>query len=269
MTPSLLALLALVGFAAGFVDAIAGGGGLITLPALALAGLDPVAAVATNKLGGVFGSGSATLAFARAGEIDLATMSGSALAALVGGAAGALALPCAPRQALGAALPFVLIAVALYFALAPEMGPKRGKARLGPRLAALTLAPAIGFYDGVFGPGAGSFYMIGFFALAGFGLIGAIAAARIANFGSNAGSLAVYALGGHIALAPGLAMGLGAFLGARLGAHSALRAGARLARPLIVVVSCAMALKLASAPGAPLREWLEPIVRGAIGGVDS
>ncbi|MFZ1963862.1 MAG: TSUP family transporter [Roseiarcus sp.] len=266
MTPSLLALLPLVGFAAGFVDAIAGGGGLITLPALALAGLDPVAAVATNKLGGVFGSGSATLAFARAGEIDLATMSESALAALVGGAAGALALPYAPRQALGAALPFVLVAVALYFALAPEMGPKLGKARLGPRVTALTLAPAIGFYDGVFGPGAGSFYMIGFFALAGFGLIGAIAAARIANFGSNAGSLAVYALGGHIALAPGLAMGLGAFLGARLGAHSALRAGARLARPLIVVVSCAMALKLASAPGAPLREWLEPIVRGAIGG---
>jgi hypothetical protein len=266
MTPAVLALLALVGFAAGFVDAIAGGGGLVTLPALALAGLDPVAAVATNKLGGVFGSGSATLAFTRAGKIDLATMSGSALAALVGGAAGALALPYAPRQALSAALPFVLIAVALIFALAPEMGPKRGRARLGPRATALTLAPAIGFYDGVFGPGAGSFYMVGFFALAGFGLIGAIAAARVANFGSNAGSLAVYALGGHIALAPGLAMGLGAFLGARLGAHSALRAGARLARPLIVVVSCAMALRLASAPGAPLREWLGPIVRGAIGG---
>ena len=266
MTPSLLALLALVGFAAGFVDAIAGGGGLITLPVLALAGLDPVAAVATNKLGGVFGSGSATLAFARAGKIDLATMSGSALAALIGGAAGAVALPYAPRQALSAALPFVLIAVALYFALAPEMGSKLGKARIGPRLAALTLAPAIGFYDGVFGPGAGSFYMIGFFALAGFGLIGAIAAARVANFGSNAGSLAVYALGGHIALAPGLAMGLGAFLGARIGAHSALRAGARLARPLIVVVCCAMALKLASAPGAPLREWLFPVARGAIGG---
>jgi uncharacterized membrane protein YfcA len=266
MTPSLLALLALVGFVAGFVDAIAGGGGLLTLPALALAGLDPVAAVATNKLGGVFGSGSATLAFARAGKIDLATMSESALAALVGGAAGALALPYAPRQALSAALPFVLVAVALYFAVAPPMEESLRKARISPRLYALTLAPAIGFYDGVFGPGAGSFYMIGFLALAGFGLIGAIASARIANFGSNAGSLAVYALGGHIALAPGLAMGVGAFLGARLGAHSALKAGARLARPLIVVVSCAMALKLASAPGAPLREWLLPMLRGAIGG---
>jgi len=266
LTASLLALLAFVGFAAGFVDAIAGGGGLLTLPALALAGLDPVAVVATNKLGSVFGSGSATLAFARAGKIDLATMSESALAALVGSVAGALALPFAPRQALASALPFVLVAVALYFAVAPPMGEGLRKARLSPRLYALTLAPAIGFYDGVFGPGAGSFYMIGFLALAGFGLIGAIAGARIANFGSNAGSLAVYALGGHIALAPGLAMGVGAFLGARLGAHSALKAGARLARPLIVLVSCAMALKLASAPGAPLREWLEPMLRGAIGG---
>jgi len=266
MTPSLLALLALVGFAAGFVDAIAGGGGLVTVPALALAGLDPVAVVATNKLASTFGSGSATLAFARAGKIDLRTMAEPALAALVGSVAGALALPYAPREALSSALPFVLVAVALYFALAPPMGESLRKARLSPRLYALTLAPAIGFYDGVFGPGAGSFYMIGFLALAGFGLIGAIASARIANFGSNAGSLAVYALGGHIALAPGLAMGAGALIGARLGAHSALRAGARLVRPLIVLVSCAMALRLATLPGAPLRQWFETILRAAIGG---
>lgn len=266
MTASVLALLALVGFAAGFVDAIAGGGGLVTVPALALAGLDPVAAVATNKLAGAFGLGSATLAFARAGEIDLRTMAEPALGALLGAALGALALPYAPREALAGALPFVLVAVALYFALAPAMGENLRKARLSPRFYALTLAPAIGFYDGVFGPGAGSFYMIGFLALAGCGLIGAIASARIANFGSNVGSLAVYAVSGHIALAPGLAMGAGALLGARLGAHSALRAGARLARPLIVVVSCAMALRLASLPGAPLRQWFEPILRGAIGG---
>ena len=99
--------------------------------------------------------------------------------------------------------------------------------------------------------------MIGFLALAGFGLIRAIASARIANFGSNAGSLAIYALSGNIAVAPGLAMGLGCFLGARVGAHSALRAGAGLVRPLIVLMSCAMALRLATLPGAPLRLWFE------------
>jgi uncharacterized membrane protein YfcA len=266
MSLTLLAELALVGLVAGFVDAIAGGGGLLTLPALALAGLDPVAAVATNKLGGVFGSGSATLAFARAGEIDARTMAEPALAALLGSIVGALALPYAPRQALAAALPLVLVVVALYFAFAPAMDERLSKARLTPRAYALTLAPAIGFYDGVFGPGAGSFYMIGFLALAGFGLIGAIASARIANFGSNLGSLAVYALAGHILLAPGLAIGAGQFLGARLGARSAMRAGARLARPLIVVVSCAMALKLAIEPGAPLRQWLAPALSATFGG---
>src|SRR5208283_2132097 len=115
MTPTVLATLALVGFVSGFVDAIAGGGGLLTLPALALAGLDPVAAVATNKLAGAFGSGSATLAFWRAGKIE-AAMAPSALAAALGAALGAVALPFAPRSALAAALPVVLVAVALYFA---------------------------------------------------------------------------------------------------------------------------------------------------------
>ena len=236
MTPSFLALLALVGFAAGFVDAIAGGGGLVTCPPSRSPGLDPVAAVATNKLGGVLrlGLGDAGVRargrdrFGRRCRSRRSPRSSARWRA-------ALALPYAPRQALGAALPFVLVAIALYFALAPQMGESLGRARLSPRVYALTLAPTIGFYDGVFGPGSGSFYMIGFLALAGFGLIGAIAGARIANFGSNAGSLAVYALGGHIGLAPGLAMGAGALVGRApgraFGAEGRRAAGAAVDRP--------------------------------------
>jgi uncharacterized membrane protein YfcA len=257
----ILALLALVGFGAGFVDAIAGGGGLLTLPSLALAGLDPVAAVATNKLASTFGSGSATFAFWRSGKIEPA-MAPSAMAAAIGAALGALALPWAPRELLVEALPVVLIAVALYFALAPNLTEAQRRARVTPRLFAWTLAPAIGFYDGVFGPGAGSFYMIGFVVLAGFGLTRAMAAARFANFGSNIGSLLIYATGGHIFVPAGLAMGAGAFLGARLGARAALRQGARLVRPLIVVVCCAMALKLMSAPGGILASAWKSIAGG-------
>jgi len=251
MSPFVLALLALVGFGSGFVDAIAGGGGLLTLPSLALAGLDPIAAVATNKLASTFGSGSATLAFWRAGKIEN-NMAPSALAAGAGATFGALALPHAPRALLSQALPIVLVAVALYFAFAPNLGEAQRHQRLSPARYASTLAPAIGFYDGVFGPGAGSFYMISFVALAGFGLTRAMAGARFANLGSNIGSLMIYALSGHIFVAAGLAMGGGAFLGARLGARSAISAGARLVRPLIVVVSCAMALKLMTAPGGLL-----------------
>ncbi len=251
MTPLVLAMLGVVGFASGFVDAVAGGGGLLTLPALALTGLDPVSAVATNKLASTFGSGSATLSFWRAGKIE-AAMAPFALAAAVGAALGALALPWAPRAALAGALPVVLVAVALYFAFAPRLDETQRPPRLSLGGFAATLAPAIGFYDGVFGPGAGSFYMVALVALCGFGLIRAMAGARFANFGSNVGSLALYAVSGHIVVSAGLAMGVGAFLGARVGAHAAMRAGARLVRPLIVAMSCAMALKLMSAPGGML-----------------
>jgi uncharacterized membrane protein YfcA len=251
MSLLVLAVLALVGFASGFVDAIAGGGGLLTVPSLALAGLGPVAAVATNKLAGTFGTASATFSFARAGKIK-PNMAPAALAACVGAMLGALALPYAPRALLSLALPFVLIGVALYFAFAPNLGEAERRQRISPALYASTLAPAIGFYDGVFGPGAGSFYMIGLVVLVGVGIIPAMAGARSSNFGSNLGALVVYAVSGQIVLAAGLAMGAGAFIGARLGARTALRAGAWLVRLLIVVVSCAMALRLLAATGGPL-----------------
>jgi uncharacterized membrane protein YfcA len=256
MSIEMLAILAVVGLVAGFFDAIAGGGGLLTVPAFALAGLDPVAVVATNKLCGCFGTGSSTLAFARAGKIDFSRMWPSAVGAGAGSILGALALPFAPREAANIALPFILVAVALYFALSPQMGDSDRHQRLSERAYSWTLAPLIGFYDGVFGPGAGSFYTIGFVALVGFGVTRAIANARLANFASNVGGLAIYAFGGHIVLAPGLAVGLGQFVGSRLGAKAALGAGVRLVRPLIVIVSCLMALRLATSPTYPLHPWL-------------
>jgi uncharacterized protein len=263
---STLAILALVGLVAGFVDAVAGGGGLLTVPALALAGLDPVAAVATNKVNGVFGTASATWTFARLGKIDLGVMWPSALAAGLGSIAGALVLPIAPREAVSACLPIVLIGVALYFAFSRQMGDEDRAQRLSERAYAFTVAPLVGFYDGVFGPGAGSFYTIGFVALVGFGVTRAIANARLANFASNLGSLAIFAFGGQIVLTAGLAMGIGQFLGSRLGAHAVLGAGSRLVRPLIVVVSCAMAIKLASSPGNPAHSVIVNVAKFLFGG---
>jgi uncharacterized protein len=266
MSLEMLAVLALVGFAAGFLDSIAGGGGLLAVPAYALAGLDPVAAVATNKLSSTFGSGSATFAFARAGKIDLRRMWPSALSAGLGSILGALALPFAPREAASIALPFILIAVALYFAFSPQMGESDRHQRLSERAYAWTLAPLIGFYDGVFGPGAGSFYAIGFVALVGFGVTRAIANARLANFASNIGGLVVFAFGAHIVVAAGLSMGVGQFLGSRLGARAVLGAGANLARPLIVAVSCVMALRLATSQTYPLHDWMMNLAKHWIGG---
>ena len=262
LDPLSLAALGLVAFVAGVIDAIAGGGGLLTVPALALAGLDPVSVIATNKLNSSFGSGSSTLAFARAGHIDLGRMGPLALAAGLGGVAGALMLAHVPRDWAMLALPFILMAVALYFAFSPGFGDQDRTARVPLALCGLTLVPLIGFYDGVFGPGAGSFYMVGFAALAGFGAVRASAYTKLCNFGSNIGSFALYAFSGHVVWLAGLVMAPAQFLGSQIGARLAMRNGAWLIRPLLVLMSAALALRLALVPGHPAGEFLRRWVAG-------
>ncbi|UMY19375.1 TSUP family transporter [Methylobacterium organophilum] len=258
--PSLIAGLFGVALVAGTCDAIAGGGGLLTLPALLLAGLDPVSAIATNKLQGSAGSVSATLAFARRGLIRWPEAAPAALAAGAASVAGALCVSLLPKSALDALVPLLLIGIAVYFATARRIRNEDAAARLSPKTFALTLAPAVGFYDGVFGPGAGSFYMIGFVTLLGLGIVRATAHTKLANAASNLGSLALFTLQGTVIWPVGLAMALGAFLGAQVGSRLAMRLGARLIRPLLVVIACAMAARLLANPENPLRRaglgWL-------------
>ncbi|MEI9418231.1 TSUP family transporter [Mesorhizobium sp. Cs1321R2N1] len=248
-----IAMLALAAFAAGFVDSIAGGGGLITIPALLLAGFSPVEALGTNKLQGMFGSGSATIHYASKGHVDLRRQLPSALLALAGGAVGALLATIVPGDLLRAALPLVLIAIALYFALKPNMNDVDRAERLSPFLFGVTVVPAIGFYDGVFGPGAGSFYMLAFVTLAGYGVLKATAHTKLLNFASNIGGFIVFAAVGVISWKIGLMMGVAQFLGARLGASLAMRIGAKLIKPLLVIVCVALAVKLLADPANPLR----------------
>ncbi|TPM25954.1 TSUP family transporter [Mesorhizobium sp. B2-3-4] len=248
-----IAMLAFAGFAAGFVDSIAGGGGLITIPALLLAGFSPVEALGTNKLQGMFGSGSATIHYASKGHVDLRRQLPSALLALTGSAVGALLATVVPGDLLRALLPLVLIAIALYFALKPNMNDVDRVERLSPFLFGVTMVPAIGFYDGVFGPGAGSFYMLAFVTLAGYGVLKATAHTKLLNFASNIGGFIVFAAVGVIFWKIGLMMGVAQFLGARLGASLAMRIGARLIKPLLVIVCVALAVKLLADPANPLR----------------
>ncbi len=194
--PETIAGLFGVAVIAGAIDAIAGGGGLMTLPALLLAGLDPVSAIATNKLQSSAGSISATIAFARRGLIRWRVAGPAALAAGLASVAGALCVSLLPRAFLDGLVPLLLIGIALYFATARRMSNDDATARIGPNLFALTLAPAVGFYDGVFGPGAGSFYMIGFVTLLGLGVVRATAHTKLSNAASNVGSLALFTLQG-------------------------------------------------------------------------
>lgn len=249
-------MLAFAAFAAGFVDSIAGGGGLITVPALLLAGFAPVEALGTNKLQGLFGSGSATLAYAAKGHVHLRYQLPSALMAIAGGVVGALAATVVPAAILSAALPIVLVAIALYFAIKPNMGDIDSARRLSHFLFGALIVPAIGFYDGIFGPGAGSFYMLAFVSLAGYGILKATAHTKLLNFSSNVGGFIVFASVGVVAWKIGLLMGAAQFLGARLGAHMAIKNGARLIKPLLVIVCVALAIKLLADPANPLRQMV-------------
>ena len=262
LDPGLVAGLFGVSLIAGCCDAIAGGGGLLTLPALLLAGLDPVTAIATNKLQGTAGSVSATIAFARRGLIRWREAAPAALSAGAAGLAGAFCVSLLPKGVLSAVVPLLLIGIAVYFATARRIRNEDAAARIAPGLFAVTLAPVVGFYDGVFGPGAGSFYMIGFVSLLGLGIVRATAHTKLANAASNLASLAVFAIQGVIVWPVGLAMALGAFLGAQAGSVLAMRLGARLIRPLLVIIACAMALRLLGNPDNPLRQAVSGLFPG-------
>lgn len=244
VTFELLALLVLAAFVAGFIDSIAGGGGLIAVPALLLAGADPVTALATNKLQGMFGAGAAAASYARAGHVSLSRQWRPALLALAASAAGALLASSLPVGLIRAGLPVVLIVIALFFALKPGLDDVDRTARLSPLAFALVAVPVVGFYDGLIGPGAGSFYMLGFVTLAGFGVLRATAHTKLLNFASNVGGILAFAAVATPWWLTGLMMGAAQVAGAALGSRLAMKSGARLIKPLLVVTSTALALRL-------------------------
>lgn len=237
-------LLILAAFCAGFVDSIAGGGGLISVPALLLAGASPVEALATNKLQGTFGAGTALVTYARAGQVRPFEQLGMAAVSAAAGAAGALVAHLIPAAALRLIMPVILIGIALFFALKPGLTDDARAERMKPALFTATFVPLIAAYDGFFGPGTGSFFMMGFVLLAGYGVLKATAHTKMLNFASNIGSLLVFVPSGAMWWAVGFGMAAAQIAGASLGARLAIRIGAGLIKPLLVVTSTAMALRL-------------------------
>jgi hypothetical protein len=240
----ILIALALVALVAGFVDAIAGGGGLLTLPALLWAGLPPAVALGTNKLQGAFGTASATAHFLRRGKLALRPLLPAAATSFAGSAGGSLLVSHIDADALSWLLPALLLSFAVYFLRSPRVGDQPSRQRLGPAAFAATAGFGIGFYDGFFGPGAGAFFALAFVALLGFDLARAIGGTKLLNFASNLAALLVFAVGGHVLWSVGLVMAVGQWLGAWLGARLAIRHGARLIRPLLVSVSVILSVKL-------------------------
>lgn len=240
-TALILFALALI---AGLVDSIAGGGGLISVPTLLWAGLPPVTALATNKAQAVFGSFTATANFIHKGAVDLRRAAFSVICTFVGAAAGALLVQHLGGDLLARIIPVLLIAFALYFMFSPRVSDLDSHHRVGEGAFALCIGTSVGFYDGFFGPGTGTFFAMGFVALLGYNLRRATAHTKLLNFTSNLAALLLFLPGGHVIWSIGLVMGAGQLIGAWVGSHLVLRHGTRLVRPVLVAASLAVSLKL-------------------------
>ncbi len=246
LPPHVLAGLVAAAFAAGVVDAIAGGGGLFTVPALLAAGLPPHLALGTNKAQAVFGSGAALLSFSRRGLVSRERAAPAFFAALFGSGIGAAGVLAVPQTTLRPVVLGLLVVVALGLALRPGSlptlaGPR--PARPIPRVLALSLL--IGAYDGFFGPGTGTFALIGFVILLGDGAVEASANAKVLNFASNLAAAVLFAARGQTLFAVALPMALAQAAGASIGARLAVRGGARAIRWVTLAVVTALAGKLA------------------------
>ncbi|AWY21245.1 TSUP family transporter [Moraxella bovis] len=243
LTTQLISILFFVALFAGFIDAIAGGGGLLTIPALLLTGMNPVAVLATNKLQACAGSFSASLAMIKKGLIHPKMMKIALVFAFVGSGVGTILVQLSPPDFLKKALPFVIGLVGLYTLFSPNLGKLQTTPKMSQKTYERTIAPLIGFYDGYFGPATGTFFSLSQVVLRGRELIQATARAKLLNFATNFASLIFFIIGGQIVWVVGLVMMVGQIIGAFLGSHFVVKGGAKFIRPVIVVVCFCMVVK--------------------------
>lgn len=239
-----LAGLFFLALSAGTIDAIAGGGGLLTVPGLIAAGLPPLPALATNKAQAIFSSLTATIHFVRKGKLRLRDFRVSAVASMLGAIVGAACISHMPADVLTVLVPALLICIALWLTFSPRLGATAGKARIPAGIAAFTAVPLIGAYDGFFGPGAGTFFAIALVWLLGLKLEEATWRTKLYNLMSNLGALLFFLAQGHIVWRIAAVMAVGTIIGGTIGARLVLSHGAKVIRPLLAAVSIAVSLKL-------------------------
>ncbi len=244
-----VALLVAVAFVAGWVDAVAGGGGLLQLPTLLLVVPEatPVQALATNKMSSIGGTAAATATYASRVRPDVRTAVPMVAAAIVGSALGAVTARSLPAEVFRPIIVVLLAAVWLWTLLRPAMGMEQRLRWAGrPRhywVAALG-GLGIGFYDGMLGPGTGSFLLILLVGLLGYSFLSASSTAKVVNLGTNAAAMIVFALSGSVLWVLGLAMAAGNVLGGAIGARTAVRRGSGFVRVVFLAVVGVLILRL-------------------------
>ncbi|WP_407320424.1 TSUP family transporter [Isoptericola halotolerans] len=240
-------LLVLAGLAAGWVDAVVGGGGLIQLPALLLVpGISPVQALATNKLGSIMGTSVSSITYYRRVGPDLTTAGPMAVAALAGAVGGAALATQIPAELFTPIILVVLIGVATFTLLKPQLGQQDNLRWEGNRHrgTAAGIGLVIGAYDGLLGPGTGTFLVISLVSVLGYAFLPASALAKIVNFATNLGALLYFVPAGAVIWGLGLAMGAANLVGGYVGARMAVAKGSGFVRVVFVVVVGALICKL-------------------------
>ncbi len=249
---ALIAGLAAVGFLAGLVDSIAGGGGLLSVPALLASGLPPVMVLGTNKVQSSLGTAIATWRYHRAGIIQWRALAPAIALTAIGSALGTWLVQVIQIATLKLVIPVLMLGAIAYFVLSPRMTDADAHQRISLTGYAM-IAGAIGFYDGFFGPGTGSFLAASLVGLVGMGLSRATGHTKALNLTSNIISAAILIHAGQVAWLIALPMGLMNICGAWVGSHMALRHGAAIIRPLLVLVSIGLTIKILLDPANPLR----------------
>jgi uncharacterized membrane protein YfcA len=234
----------LAGLLAGFVDSIAGGGGIITVPVLLASGMPPHIALATNKLQSSFGSFTASTNYIRKGLVKLKDVYMGIIFTFIGASFGTYSILLMDAAILSKIIPIMLVLIFFYTLFTPKLGAEDRHHRLKPNLFYLIFGITIGFYDGFFGPGTGSFWTIAIVMLLGLNLKSATAQTKIMNFTSNIVSLGVFIIGGHVLWSVGILMGFGQMLGAFLGSSLVVKKDVQFIRVFFLCIVGITILKL-------------------------
>ncbi|GAA1136912.1 MULTISPECIES: TSUP family transporter [Microbacterium] len=247
LTWGMLILVVIAAFAAGWIDAVVGGGGLLQLPALLLIpGMAPVQALATNKLASVFGTATSSITYYRRAKPDIRTAVPMAVIALIGSFGGAAVATVLPSAAFKPIIVVALLAVALFTAFRPQMGAATQLRFSGHRhhIAAGAAGLGIGFYDGMIGPGTGTFLVITLVALLGYDFLQASAKAKIVNFATNAGALLLFIPHGSVLWLLGGILAVANVAGSYLGSRMAISRGTTFIRVVFLIVVIGLIAKL-------------------------
>ena len=238
----ILTFLFFVGVVAGFLDTLVGGGGLLAVPALLLSGIPPIYVLGTNKFQGSMGTGIATFLLFKKKKLDWNSVKNLMFASFIGSIVGGVIIQFVDTQFLSFVIPIVLVFIAIYFIVSPKPKSIASNPKSNKKFE-LFAVPVVGFYDGMFGPGAGSFFAMTGVMIKKLEIIQATILAKPLNFASNIAGFIVFFSFGHIAFLIGLLMMIGQMIGAFFGTHYLLKANPLIIRFLIVIISISMLIK--------------------------